>query len=93
MTIHFRGGRMSAGEIAARFGHSWATTTGHLNGLVDAGLLIRDREGRSRVYRIDFSALAPALDWLRWFEGNAAEQTRAALAPAKPAPSRARRRA
>jgi len=80
MTIHFRGGELSAGDIAARFGHTWATTTGHLNALVEAGLLSRSHDGRRRLYRIDRTMLSLASEWLRWFDGDAAEQTRAAVA-------------
>jgi len=86
MTIHFRGGAMSAGEIAARFGHTWATTTGHLNALVESGLLKRQKEGRKRIYRLDAENLAAASEWLAWLAGDADEQI-ATASKAKPIPS------
>ena len=68
MTIHFRGGEMSAGEIADRFAHSWPTTTRHLRVLEDAGLVTATQEGRARIYRANHSRLAAVQEWLRWFD-------------------------
>lgn len=51
--LHFRGGEMSAGEIADRFSCSWPTTTRHLGVLRDAGLVDVERVGRNRVYRLN----------------------------------------
>ena len=68
MTIHFRGGEMSAGEIADRFAHSWPTTTRHLRVLEQAGLVIATQEGRVRTYRADHSRLEAVQEWLKWFE-------------------------
>ena len=67
MTIHFNGGAMGAGQIAAIFAHAWQTTTRHLQVLEAAGLLRHERRGRERVYRIDRKRLELALDWLAWF--------------------------
>ena len=53
LVLHFRGGSMTAGEIAARFDCSWPTTTRHLNVLLEAGLVHREHEGRRRIYRLD----------------------------------------
>jgi DNA-binding transcriptional ArsR family regulator len=39
LVLHFRGGRMTAGEIADRFACSWPTTTHHLRILEAAGLV------------------------------------------------------
>ena len=75
MTIHFRGGRMSSGDIAGRFAHSWPTTTRHLQVLASAQLLRTSRNGRERIYEIDRDKLALLRDWLGWFfneEGKAA---------------------
>ena len=56
---------MTAGELAARFSHSWPTTTRHLGVLVNAGLVSVIREGRQRRYVLDRSRLANVLDlWL-----------------------------
>lgn len=67
MTIYFKGGSMTAGEIATTFEHSWPTTTRHLQVLESAGLLEHDRLGRSRRYRIDCRRLELVRDWLDWF--------------------------
>ncbi|MFL6527825.1 MAG: metalloregulator ArsR/SmtB family transcription factor [Chthoniobacterales bacterium] len=68
MTIHFRGGAMTAGDIAARFRHSWPTTTRHLKVLEDAQLVMASQEGRVRTYRLDLAHLKLVEDWLHWFE-------------------------
>ena len=68
LTIHFRGGTATAGEIAARFAHTWATTTGHLRVLESAGLLTHRRDGRARHYQINGAGLALVEEWLGWFK-------------------------
>lgn len=67
LTVHFQGGSMTAGEIAAVFEHAWPTTTRHLQVLESASLLHHERQGRTRVYRIDRSRLELVRDWLDWF--------------------------
>jgi DNA-binding transcriptional ArsR family regulator len=67
VTLHFRGGSMTAGEIARMFDHAWPTTTGHIQALEGAGLLHHDRQGRTRVYRLDRHRLELVHDWLAWF--------------------------
>lgn len=67
LTLSFAGGAMTAGEIADMFEHAWPTTTRHLQVLESAGLLRHDRQGRSRVYRIERRRLELARDWLAWF--------------------------
>ena len=67
VTLSFEGGSMTAGEIADMFEHAWPTTTRHLQVLESAGLLRHDRQGRSRVYRIERRRLELARDWLAWF--------------------------
>ena len=71
MTIHFRGGEMSAGEIAARFRHSWPTTTRHLRVLENAGLVTSEQQGRVRTYSVELRKLNAVQQWLNWF-GDAA---------------------
>jgi DNA-binding transcriptional ArsR family regulator len=67
LTLKFRG-EMSAGDIAKRFACSWPTTTGHLQVLEKAGLLIVEKRGRERIYRLDAGRLlAVTSDWLAWF--------------------------
>jgi DNA-binding transcriptional ArsR family regulator len=68
LTIHFRGGEMSAGDIAGRFGHAWPTTTRHLRVLQAAGLLTQEKRGRTRMYRLERAQLEIATEWLSWFE-------------------------
>jgi DNA-binding transcriptional ArsR family regulator len=52
LVLHFRGGEMTAGEIANRFGCSWPTTSRHLRVLRGAGLVDVVKRGRERVYRL-----------------------------------------
>ncbi|MCA9667813.1 MAG: winged helix-turn-helix transcriptional regulator [Myxococcales bacterium] len=68
MTVHFWGGQMTAGEIAARFDHAWPTITRHLGVLVRAGLLGCEKVGRTRVYAVRKERLEVLRDWLDWFE-------------------------
>jgi DNA-binding transcriptional ArsR family regulator len=67
LTLHFRGGAATAGEVAARFAHAWPTTTRHLRVLEDAGLLRHEKQGRTRVYTLDRARLALVTEWLGWF--------------------------
>jgi DNA-binding transcriptional ArsR family regulator len=68
LTMKFRGGSMTAGEITGRFGHAWPTTTRHLRVLEAAGLVSFEKRGRKRVYRLDRKRLAIINEWLAWFE-------------------------
>ncbi|MBI1853439.1 MAG: winged helix-turn-helix transcriptional regulator [Planctomycetes bacterium] len=68
LTVHLRGGSMTAGGIAGRFAHAWPTTTRHMRVLEAAGLLSHERVGRTRVYRIDHSRLDHLKEWLSWFD-------------------------
>jgi DNA-binding transcriptional ArsR family regulator len=67
ITLQFRGGSMTAGEIADMFEHSWPTTTRHIQVLESAGLLHHERKGRIRLYRLDRRCLQLVSDWLAWF--------------------------
>jgi DNA-binding transcriptional ArsR family regulator len=67
LTLNFEGGSMTAGEVANMFEHAWPTTTRHLQVLEAAGLLTHERNGRSRVYRIERRRLELVRDWLAWF--------------------------
>lgn len=67
MTVYFKGGSMTAGEIAEIFEHAWPTTTRHLQILEAARLLEHERQGRIRRYRIDCHRLELVRDWLAWF--------------------------
>ncbi len=60
---------MAAGDIAARFGCSWPTTTRHLGVLRDAGLIDVVRAGRQRLYRLNRDRMVSVVgDWLKNFE-------------------------
>lgn len=70
LVIRFRGGAMTAGEIDERFQHAWATTSRHLQVLQRAGLLIQEKQGRMRIYRVDSEKLEVVKEWLKWFESS-----------------------
>jgi DNA-binding transcriptional ArsR family regulator len=67
--LWFRGGELSAGQIAERFACSWPTTSRHLRVLVQAGLVAVEKRGRERIYRLDQRLLTDTVrGWIRWFE-------------------------
>jgi DNA-binding transcriptional ArsR family regulator len=69
LVLHFRGGELTAGEIAARFECSWPTTSRHLEQLLAAGLVEQRKEGRQRVYRLARERLREvAGGWLANFD-------------------------
>jgi DNA-binding transcriptional ArsR family regulator len=70
LTIYFNGGSMTAGEIAAIFESAWPTTTRHLKILEAAGLLQHEKQGRTRIYRIQRKRLELVRDWLAHFSEN-----------------------
>ena len=61
---------MSAGEIDERFQHSWPTTSRHLRVLERAGLLLHEKRGRTRIYRVNKEKLSVVREWLEWFESS-----------------------
>ena len=69
LVLHYRGGEMTAGEIAGRFGCSWPTTTRHLGVLREAGLVEVEQQGRQRIYRLSRDRLEKvAAQWLENFQ-------------------------
>jgi ArsR family transcriptional regulator, arsenate/arsenite/antimonite-responsive transcriptional repressor len=65
----FRGGQMTAGQIAERFSCTWPTTTRHMRVLETAGLIHVEKRGRERIYILDRERLLSVLgDWLQWFK-------------------------
>ena len=69
IVLHARGGEMTSGAIAARFEHSWPTTSQHLQVLAKAGLVTISMRGRERVYRLDADRLrVVARAWLDRFD-------------------------
>jgi DNA-binding transcriptional ArsR family regulator len=68
LTLHFRGGEMSAGAIADRFACSWPTTTRHLRVLETAKLVDVEKRGRERIYKLNREQLQRVVgDWLAVF--------------------------
>ncbi len=68
LVLRYRGGEMTAGEIADRFACSWPTTTRHLGILEDAGLVRVEKRGRERVYHLDTERLLGITSgWLQSF--------------------------
>lgn len=64
ISLHARGGVMTAGEIADRFKHSWPTTTRHLGVLERAGVVEVCKRGRLRFYTLRPRVLVCTGDWL-----------------------------
>jgi DNA-binding transcriptional ArsR family regulator len=61
-----RGGTLTAGELSARFAHSWPTTKRHLGVLLNAGVVSVVPVGRERHYQIQQQRLGDVLAlWLR----------------------------
>ena len=67
LILHFRGDRMTAGEIADRFSCAWPTTSRHLRKLESVGLVDVERAGREWIYRLNRQKFRIASDWLDWF--------------------------
>jgi DNA-binding transcriptional ArsR family regulator len=66
--LHARGGEMTSGAIAARFEHSWPTTSQHLKILQEAGLVVIQLRGRERIYRLETDRLLTVTrSWLSHF--------------------------
>lgn len=63
--LNARNGTATAGDLAARFSHSWPTTTRHLGVLARAGIVHVETDGRNRVYHLDRKHLLSTTDlWL-----------------------------
>jgi DNA-binding transcriptional ArsR family regulator len=72
LVLQFRGGEMTAGEIANRFACSWPTTTRHLRVLESAGLVRVEKRGRERIYRLNSERLLQVTSrWLEPFSASA----------------------
>jgi DNA-binding transcriptional ArsR family regulator len=59
-----KGGRRSAGELAAEFKLSNATISHHLAILREAGLVSEERQGKFIYYELRASVLEEAIGWL-----------------------------
>src|SRR5215468_10431825 len=69
LTLGHLGGELPSGYLAARFQHSWPTTTRHLAVLERAGLVEVRRQGRSALYRLNRDRLRRVVEgWLDHLE-------------------------
>ena len=69
LLLSHAGGELPSGYLAARFQHSWPTTTRHLKVLEQAGIVEVNRGGRSSLYRLDRERLDGVVGgWLRLVE-------------------------
>lgn len=59
--------RLNVGELTERFHLSRPAVSHHLKVLADAGLLVRKREGRERLYRLDAARCRSFVEELRHF--------------------------
>jgi len=77
--LNFRGGKMTAGEIAERFSCRWPTTTRHLGVLLQANLVRLEKRGRQRIYQLNAKLLRESVgEWLDWFAGESQKSKRKA---------------
>lgn len=76
------GGELPSGYLAARFSHSWPTTTRHLKVLEQAGLVEVRREGRGSFYRLDRERVRRVVGgWLRLTEPIGPDKTWTSTGP------------
>src|SRR5688572_10217841 len=76
------GGELPSGYLAARFQHSWPTTTRHLSVFEKAGLVEVRREGRGSHYRLDRERLQRVVGgWLGHLEPVGPEKKWAPTGP------------
>jgi len=69
-----RGGRMSAGEIAAKFDMTGATVSYHLSQLKKADLIFETREKNYIYYDLNTSVFEQVILWLTQFGGEKNEE-------------------
>lgn len=65
-----KSGRLSAGEIAAKFPVSGAAVSKHLSVLKDADLIRDAREGKFIYYELNVSVLEEVMLWLIGLKGE-----------------------
>lgn len=65
-----KGGRMTAGEIAARFDMTAATVSYHLSRLKKADLIFESREKNYIYYSLNASVLEEVLLWIQDLKGE-----------------------
>ncbi len=82
LVLSHLGGELPSGYLAARFQHSWPTTTRHLKVLEDAGLVEVRREGRSSRYTLNRDRLQHVVGgWLRHLEPVGPDKTWSSSGP------------
>ena len=59
-----KGAPMLGGEIADQLSCSWPTTTGHLQVLTKAGLITVHKNGREKIYSLNYVRLAVVQKWI-----------------------------
>ena len=57
-------GIMNAGDIASKFSMTQATVSHHLSFLIDAELVITNKQGKYIYYEINTSILEEILEWI-----------------------------
>jgi len=65
-----KGGRMSAGDIAAKFDVTGASISRHLSVLREADLIRDTREGKFIFYELNASVLEEILIWIAELKGE-----------------------
>lgn len=76
------GGELPSGYLAARFSHSWPTTSRHLKVLEEAGLVTVRRERRGSNYRLNREHLEHVVTgWLRYLQPVGPEKRWTASGP------------
>lgn len=58
-----RMGEMPAGDIAAQFDMSAPAVSQHLKALRESGLVLVERRGQQRIYRVNVAAMREVEDW------------------------------
>jgi DNA-binding transcriptional ArsR family regulator len=82
LTLSHLGGELPSGYLAARFQHSWPTTTRHLGVLQKAGLVVVRREGRGSFYRLNRERVRQVLGtWLGYLDPPSPDRTWAPSGP------------
>lgn len=71
--LMLRGGRMSAGEIGAKFDVSGATVSYHLKTLKKAELVSEHKEKNFIYYELNTSVFEEVMLWFSQFGGNSDE--------------------
>ncbi|MBQ9618464.1 MAG: winged helix-turn-helix transcriptional regulator [Oscillibacter sp.] len=70
-----KGGKLSAGEISARFGLTGATISHHLSVLKHAELVFETRDKNYIYYQLNTSVLEDALCWIADLKGDGSRET------------------